>query len=965
VAVGGWGAAQTAPASIAISGLPERAAAGSPLTFTVTVLDETGAPMTGYSGTVHFSSSVAATDLPDDYTFGPGDGGAHEFSFTPRRPGTQTIKVSDVKTGLHGSEMTRVEAASAPVPMISNATPSPAPVPVISDPMPAVSRSAGDAAAPGRESVAAVATAVSQPAPLDNAAGPAPASAGRAAAAPAGHLYVVAHQDDDLLFMNPDVENSIRAGLRVRTVFLTAAASGPPPQPSPPAWYAREDAVPKAYREMANVTQVPNDWTCQLQTYLTNKVVRVCTLTTQPLVSVVFLRLPDGGTDPTNQPGMAALWSGGVARLTTFTRPDDVPSTPSSTYTRAELIQVLAALTADFAPVRIGTQDSTLAYGDDHADHIAGALFALEANHTYTGPHDLWMYRGYNVSIWWGTVPGAEVPNLSPAQRDEKLRIMEAYGGTLPPNDPWQPFCWRRHAVSRLPGGMGPLAGPGGQCIDVGNNPADGTPAGMVPCSDATTRWIVNAGGQIADADTSIGGNQSAELAGVRAEVGRMAAEAKPNRPRHRLPAVSVGVLKCLAVDPDGISVRLSACAASPAQTWSLMSNGQIRGQNATCLSLGPDGVSVQALPCQPERIADKYKPAGSQQWVQQMGEPATWSSGTQFSDADLGSPATYAGSFRLGDVNGDGYADACIRLGDGVHCALNTAAGAFAPHRLYSAAFSDAAGWQADASGVTLQLGDVNGDGKADVCGRRSDGIVCATADADGTGLQAARLWSSGSDFSNAQGWAASAAYYGSIHLADVNGDGYADVCGRSANGIVCALNNKAGAFGPASVWSTDFADPAWQAAQYGSTIQFGDVDADGKADVCGRGPAGVQCAIANTSGTGFIDFHQWSLRSDFSDADGWGAGAGYYGSIRLADLNGDGRADLCARSVTGVVCGISNGGGFDGALALMPRGFTDTLGWNSAFSGATIQFGDLGRDGRRDVCGRAAAGLVCAKAP
>jgi len=107
------------------------------------------------------------------------------------------------------------------------------------------------------------------------------------------------------------------------------------------------------------------------------------------------------------------------------------------------------------------------------------------------------------------------------------------------------------------------------------------------------------------------------------------------------------------------------------------------------------------------------------------------------------------------------------------------------------------------------------------------------------------------------------------------------------------------------------------------------------------------------------------WSLRNDFSDTDGWGAGAGYYGSIRLADLDGDGKADLCGRNASGLVCGISNGAGFDVAQPVTLQAYSDGLGWSGAAYGATIQFGDLGHDGRRDVCGRAASGLVCTKAP
>jgi hypothetical protein len=199
------------------------------------------------------------------------------------------------------------------------------------------------------------------------------------------------------------------------------------------------------------------------------------------------------------------------------------------------------------------------------------------------------------------------------------------------------------------------------------------------------------------------------------------------------------------------------------------------------------------------------------------------------------------------------------------------------------------------------------------------------------------------------------------------VNGDRFADVCGRTAAGVVCALNDRLGAFGPATSWtSADFTDAAgWQPVQYGSTLQMGDVNGDGRADVCGRGPAGVRCGIANDAGTAFVFSHPRSLRSDFSDADGWGAGAGSYGSIRLGDVNGDSYADLCGRSASGLVCGMSNGITFDRVLALTPAAYTNALGWSAPRHGSTLQLGDVNRDGHADVCGLSSMGLLCATAP
>ena len=45
------------------------------------------------------------------------------------------------------------------------------------------------------------------------------------AAHASGGLEIVAHQDDDFLFMNPDVQNQISEGLQTVTVYMTAGES--------------------------------------------------------------------------------------------------------------------------------------------------------------------------------------------------------------------------------------------------------------------------------------------------------------------------------------------------------------------------------------------------------------------------------------------------------------------------------------------------------------------------------------------------------------------------------------------------------------------------------------------------------------------------------------------------------------------------------------------------------------------
>lgn len=717
------------------------------------------------------------------------------------------------------------------------------------------------------------------------------------------HYYFVAHQDDDLLFINPDVINGIRAGRTVQTTYVTAGDAGQPAS----YWMGREDSVRNAYATMANVA---NNWNCATQTYLTNKRVVVCRLASLPRISLAFMRLPDGG--------LLSLWSNQVPTLTTVDG--------SSVYSRAELINVLATIISQGTPARVGTLDSTGAYGSDHNDHVTVGFLTLEAEHRYTGTHELRIYRGY--SMWEFADAGPpllEQVDLSQEEHDDKVNIMIAYGAGWSPGDPYDHWDWRRYAISKLSGSSGPIGEAGGRCIEVvGGSTTNGTPVQAATCVDGSPqRWTVTNSGLI----TGIAG-------------------------------------KCLQVGSDGVSAQIWDCLSSAAQKWTVSSNGQIRGFEGSCLTL-PSSGPLQVLPCAVDQSQPRYMVPANQQWIPQFTGSSIWSSGTQFSDADVGSASTYYNTFQLADVNGDGFPDACVRKSDGIYCALNNRAGGFSAYTRYTGDFSDALGWLGDQYGSTLQFADINGDGKADVCGRSASGIYCAVANPTGTAFINAIQWTS--DFSDAQGFGSAATYYRTVRLADVNGDGFADVCARSPTGIRCALNDRTGRFSASTLWlGTEFTDAlGWTAASYGTTIQFADIDGDGRADVCGRGAGGVRCALANTTGNGFARVHQWSFRTEFSDTEGWAAASGYYGSIRLADVNGDGLPDLCGRGPSGIVCAISNGIGFDHAELWMRRDYTDAAGWQADRYGTTIRFADVNRDGHADVCGRGSSGLSCSLAP
>src|SRR5262249_39178314 len=88
-----------AAASIFTVSAPSTVGGGIPFNVTVTAKDTFGNTATGYTGTVHFTSSDGQAVLPANYTFVAGDNGAHTFTTTTlKTPGLQAVTATDTIT---------------------------------------------------------------------------------------------------------------------------------------------------------------------------------------------------------------------------------------------------------------------------------------------------------------------------------------------------------------------------------------------------------------------------------------------------------------------------------------------------------------------------------------------------------------------------------------------------------------------------------------------------------------------------------------------------------------------------------------------------------------------------------------------------------------------------------------------------------------------------------------------------
>lgn len=98
---------------LVVAGIPASLPAGTSALFTVTATDASGKTVTGYRGTVHFSSSDGQADLPANFVFTAADNGVHTFVVTFKTAGSQTLTVADTATRGIGTQANAVVSPAA------------------------------------------------------------------------------------------------------------------------------------------------------------------------------------------------------------------------------------------------------------------------------------------------------------------------------------------------------------------------------------------------------------------------------------------------------------------------------------------------------------------------------------------------------------------------------------------------------------------------------------------------------------------------------------------------------------------------------------------------------------------------------------------------------------------------------------------------------------------------------------
>jgi hypothetical protein len=260
----------------------------------------------------------------------------------------------------------------------------------------------------------------------------------------------------------------------------------------------------------------------------------------------------------------------------------------------------------------------------------------------------------------------------------------------------------------------------------------------------------------------------------------------------------------------------------------------------------------------------------------------------------------------QLADVNGDHMADIVGFGADGVIVALATGNGHFGSPVAGTANFG-AGGWVSQNQYPRL-VADVNGDGMADIVGFGADGVIVALATGDGHfGSPVLGIANNFGYLGSAGGWVSQDQF--PRQLADVNGDGMADIVGFGADGVIVALATGNGHFGSPVIGIANNFGYLGGAGGWASQDQFprqlADVNGDHMADIIGFGADLAVVSLA--TGNGHFAAPVAGMHSLTPNAGGWASQDLY--PRELGDVNGDGMADVIGFGHDGVFAALSNG--------------------------------------------------------
>jgi VCBS repeat protein len=270
--------------------------------------------------------------------------------------------------------------------------------------------------------------------------------------------------------------------------------------------------------------------------------------------------------------------------------------------------------------------------------------------------------------------------------------------------------------------------------------------------------------------------------------------------------------------------------------------------------------------------------------------------------------------SVDIGDVNGDGRDDVVVGRGDGIFVLLQNANGTLNPGLNYATSFSE-----------KIQIGDFDSDGRMDIAGidwGSQHQVVVFTQQPNGT-LALAAMYNGSHDG------------YNDLEVGDLNADGRDDLIVMSGQGfapnVSVFLQQPGGLFDTATVYDLG-------GNELTQSVGVGDLDGDGRNDLAVSFGIGL-----DVSPTVAIWFQ--NILGALDQPAARFPSSGIPTALEVADINSDGRRDAIVTH--GLSLGVYRQES-DGSLVseeLFP------IPYGSGFNPHGLAVGDINGDGAADV--------------
>jgi len=267
--------------------------------------------------------------------------------------------------------------------------------------------------------------------------------------APLAHsdaLFLAAHEDDDMIFMQPELLRRISEGASTTTIYATTAG----PKGRGPGVL---DAATVAYGKIAG----SDAWECG-PLRLGTIVVEHCRLRDRP-VSLVDFGIADGTPSGNRTNSLLHLFDGSVQQL---------PADTAGSVTSESVIDLFTDLLEATTPNAIETLELAGSHGRDNSSHMFVASIGLWAAARVGYSGSVTWHRGYNVDL--------EAPTLAGDDLSDARTMLGYYEACVTHCGPCGQPCaslreaheiWlaRQYSTERVRAALGRLA-LGDRCLD-------------------------------------------------------------------------------------------------------------------------------------------------------------------------------------------------------------------------------------------------------------------------------------------------------------------------------------------------------------------------------------------------------------------------------------------------------------------------------------------------------------------